>query len=148
MSETVLVPIDGSDPADAAVSFAFETFPDAHHVLFHVINPLETALDSSPEAVTEEFWSQRIAAAQTQSEAILGAAERRVRDADVSAEVGSKIGPPARAIVDAAEERDADQIVMGSHGRTGLSRIALGSVAETVLRRAPVPVTVVHGDEA
>jgi nucleotide-binding universal stress UspA family protein len=52
-------------------------------------------------------------------------------------------GPVAQAILDAAERYGADLIVMGTHGRTGLQRVLLGSVAEAVLRRAPVPVVVV-----
>ncbi len=52
-------------------------------------------------------------------------------------------GPVAQAIVDAAERFGADLIVMGTHGRSGLQRVFLGSVAEGVLRRSPVPVVVV-----
>ena len=52
-------------------------------------------------------------------------------------------GPVAQAVLDAAERYRADLIVMGTHGRTGLPRVLLGSVAETVLRRASVPVLVV-----
>lgn len=49
----------------------------------------------------------------------------------------------AESIVDAAERYGADLVVMGTHGRTGLQRVLLGSVAEAVLRRARVPVLVV-----
>jgi nucleotide-binding universal stress UspA family protein len=52
-------------------------------------------------------------------------------------------GPVAQAVLDAAERYGAGLIVMGTHGRTGLPRVLLGSVAETVLRRASVPVLVV-----
>lgn len=52
-------------------------------------------------------------------------------------------GSVAQAVVDAAERFGADLIVMGTHGRTGLQRVLLGSVAEGVLRRSPVPVVVV-----
>lgn len=51
-------------------------------------------------------------------------------------------GSPASQIVDFAEEENADFIVMGSHGRTGIARLLMGSVAEAVLRRAPCPVLV------
>jgi len=53
-------------------------------------------------------------------------------------------GRPATEIVECAAERDTDQIVMGSHGRDGAARLLLGSVSETVVRRSPVPVTVVR----
>jgi nucleotide-binding universal stress UspA family protein len=49
-------------------------------------------------------------------------------------------GDPATAVVRLAEEEDVDMIVMGTHGRTGLSRLLMGSVAEAVVRRATCPV--------
>jgi len=49
-------------------------------------------------------------------------------------------GDPATAVVHLAEEEGADMIVMGTHGRTGLSRLLMGSVAEAVVRRAKCPV--------
>lgn len=52
------------------------------------------------------------------------------------------IGDPADAVVDLAKEEKAELIVMGTHGRTGLSRLLMGSVAEAVVRRAPCPVFV------
>jgi len=53
------------------------------------------------------------------------------------------VGNPADAIVHAAEEENADLIVMGTHGRTGLTRLLMGSVAEAVVRRAKCPVLTV-----
>ena len=50
------------------------------------------------------------------------------------------LGPPADAIVELAEEEDVDFIVMGTHGRTGVTRLLMGSVAEAVVRRASCPV--------
>jgi len=58
------------------------------------------------------------------------------------------VGDPASSIVDEAEKEHADLIVMGTHGRTGLSRLLMGSVAEAVVRRAKCPVlTVKHPAE-
>jgi nucleotide-binding universal stress UspA family protein len=53
-------------------------------------------------------------------------------------------GPPAATILEFARKISADLIVIGSHGRKGLSRMMLGSVAESVMRDAPCPVLVVH----
>nr|WP_265338724.1 universal stress protein [Halalkalirubrum salinum] len=50
---------------------------------------------------------------------------------------------PARAMIEYADDHDTDQIVMGSHGRSGIDRTLLGSVAETVTRRAQIPVTII-----
>jgi nucleotide-binding universal stress UspA family protein len=52
-------------------------------------------------------------------------------------------GEPARTIVDLAREAGADLIVLGSHGRTGLDRLLMGSVAEHVVRKAGCPVLTV-----
>ena len=65
-------------------------------------------------------------------------------DHGVTLEGETVLGRPARAIIDYAEDNEVDQIVMGSHGRDGVSRILLGSVAETIVRRSPCPVTVVR----
>jgi nucleotide-binding universal stress UspA family protein len=54
-------------------------------------------------------------------------------------------GDPATVIVETAAETGADLIVLGTHGRTGLSRLVMGSVAEEVLRRAPCPVLTIRG---
>lgn len=63
------------------------------------------------------------------------------RDAEVTT-VG-RTGTVPDLIVEYADENDIDHIVIGSHGRTGAGRVLLGSVAETVVRRSPLPVTVV-----
>ncbi len=54
----------------------------------------------------------------------------------------SRQGDPANQIVQFAKEEDADLIVLGTHGRTGLKRLLMGSIAEAVIRRAPCPVLV------
>ena len=56
------------------------------------------------------------------------------------------MGDPATEIVRVAEEEQAELIVLGTHGRTGLSRILMGSVAEAVVRHAPCPVLIYRED--
>jgi nucleotide-binding universal stress UspA family protein len=66
-------------------------------------------------------------------------------DAKVPFEHKLLVGDPANAIVEAAEQERADLIVIGTHGRTGLTRLLMGSVAEAVVRKAKCPVlTVKH----
>ena len=61
----------------------------------------------------------------------------------------ARIGAVAPAILDYAVDRNVDLIVMGTHGRTGLSHMLLGSVAEHIIRTAPCPVLTAHaGREA
>jgi len=50
------------------------------------------------------------------------------------------VGAPSTEIAKFAEEHDIDMIVLGTHGRTGLTRVLMGSVAEAVVRKAPCPV--------
>ena len=57
----------------------------------------------------------------------------------------SQFGDPTTLVLQIAEELPADMIVLGSHGRHGVSRLVLGSVAETVMRKARCPVLVAKG---
>ncbi|HKA87015.1 MAG TPA: universal stress protein [Haliangiales bacterium] len=71
---------------------------------------------------------------------------QRPGEADIA--VAKGIGPAWRAIVDYAKAHDYDVIVMGTHGRTGLPRMLVGSVAENVTRHAPCPVMIVRRRES
>ncbi|PSQ58448.1 MAG: universal stress protein UspA [Halobacteriales archaeon SW_9_67_25] len=144
MVERVLVPVDGSEPSDHACEFVFEEFPDATMVLLHVINPAEagyTAQRALP-AASEEWYDRQ----QDRAEEHLDEIEARAIEHGVDTERVIETGKPARCIVSIAEDEgvNVDHVVMGSHGREGVSRVLLGSVAETIVRRSPVPVTVVR----
>ena len=129
----VLVPLDGSAAAEAALEKAFELFPDADVTVLHVTQVTSLPTDSG-ESVAE------IAAAETDE--LLETAERtaEARGREITTEAIE--GHAARTIIGYAETHDVDHIVMGSIGRSGLGRLLLGSVAETVVRRAPCPVTI------
>src|SRR5205807_1955958 len=71
----------------------------------------------------------------------LAGVHRRINGVELAAvDTSVWYGPPAEAIVEAARFRRADLIVMSSHGRSGVGRLVLGSVAETVLRASTVPI--------
>ena len=70
-------------------------------------------------------------------------AERARAEARCAGATEIVVGSPATAILAAIVDHDADYVVMGGHGRAGAARFFLGSVTESVVRRAPVPVTVV-----
>jgi len=143
MTKRVLVPIDRSEQAEAAAAFAVENFPDATLVLLHVINPAEAgySAQASVPSFSEEWYEEKRAEAGDR----FGELEALAREGGVeTVERVVEVGRPTKAIVEYADEHDIDQIVMGSHGRSGMSRILLGSVAEIVVRRATVPVTVVR----
>ncbi|SDK73325.1 universal stress protein [Natronorubrum texcoconense] len=136
----VLVPTDGSEPARAALEHAITTFPDANVTLLHVIDP---ALTMYRGEMSYDY--QRLIKLETErAETFLDAAREFADERDASVTTEILLGTPVRSIVEFATENDVDQIVLGSHGRSGVSRVLLGSVAERVVRRASVPVTVVR----
>jgi nucleotide-binding universal stress UspA family protein len=143
MTDRVLVPVDGSEQSDRACEFVFEEFSEATLVLLHVINPVEagySAQASIPPSASEEWYEQQKEQASEQFDEI----DARAAEYDIEVERAVEVGKTTRVIVDFAEQEDIDHVVIGSHGREGVSRILLGSVAETIVRRSPVPVTVVR----
>lgn len=142
---TVVVPTDFSDSGDAAIphAFRFAKEPGAHVVLVHVLdarptpNPLYAHYYPIP---TPEQTKQAEAAAR---EALSARVPEELRgSARVETVVGQ--GAPAAEILRIAAAQQASLIVIATHGRTGLKRLALGSVAERVIREAPCPVLVVR----
>ena len=134
----ILVPLDGSEQAWDAFEYAVDEFPTGTIVLLHVIDPVEAGYTASATVpgYTEQWYEQ----AKERAENLFEDARSRASDADIETEI--EVGRPSRIIVEFTDELDIDQIVMGSHGRSGVSRILLGSVAEAVVRRSPVPVTI------
>ncbi|WP_276257685.1 universal stress protein [Haloglomus litoreum] len=132
----VLVPIDDSDPAWTALELAVEAFPGTLLVV-HVVDPLRALATHGSRGL-----DGAMDAAQHDAERILAAATAHADSRGVATETEVAFGDPARTILEYAALDEVDHVVIGSHGRTGVGRILLGSVAETVLRRSPVPVTV------
>lgn len=139
MAARILVPVDHSTQAWAALEYAFETHPEASFVVLHVVQPLETVLEG------DVYGSERnIARAEEEAGDIMDEVEALAEVYEVPVETRIQHGRPAKRIVETADESDVDHIILGSHGRSGMTRILLGSVAEHVVRRAAVPVTVVR----
>ncbi len=136
----VLVPLDGSEQAERALSYAMRVFPGERLTLLTVIDPAMGF--SGPNAPgTAEVWYK---SAREQADELLAAARDAAEAEGMTVETAVETGRPARVIIEYAETHPVDHLVMGSHGREGVSRLLLGSVAETVVRRSPVPVTVVR----
>ncbi|WP_101294514.1 universal stress protein [Halegenticoccus soli] len=141
MIRRILIPVDGSPPSKRAVEFAVDEWPDAEFTLLHVINPVEAGY--SPSAGVPSGAEEWYEGARAESESILtGTASEFPPEATI--ETTSEVGRPSQTIVEVAEEEGFDLVVVGSHGRKGVSRILLGSVAESVVRNSTVPVTVVR----
>ncbi len=142
MTRRVLVALDDSEQAREALDYALAEFDDAEVVALTVINPLEAGF--STEAAIPGYSEEWYERAKADAEALFADARERGAEAGVSLQTHVEHGRPVQCIVDYAEEHDVDHVVVGSHGRSGVSRILLGSVAEGVVRQSPVPVTVVR----
>lgn len=136
----ILVPYDGSLPAQEAVEHAIEEYGDRPIVLLRVVELASGMTDAGWELIKEELKERRKEIAADVTDELEGLIDER----DVEFEIETVTGNPAREIVRYAEENDIEYIVIGSHGREGISRMLLGSVAEKVVRRSPVPVVVVR----
>lgn len=136
----ILVPYDGTELSRKALEHADERYEDEILALY-VLDFVDAGYEAPPEAALPGYWKEWYEEAESRAETLFEEARAAV-DAQVRTETA--LGRPAREIVQYAERDDVDAIVMGSHGRSGISRLLLGSVAETVLRRAPVPVTIVR----
>jgi nucleotide-binding universal stress UspA family protein len=138
MPRHVLIPFDGTPQAEAALTFAVEEWPDAAFTLLYAIDPVSNKLGwRAIHGGSETWYEQARESARAHFDEARAVAERAF-------DTRIEIGDPARVIVDAADEDPIDHVALGSHGRDGVSRILLGSVAESVVRRSPVPVTVVR----
>lgn len=137
---TILHPTDFSDQSACAFEFACSLARDrrARLIVLHVLSsPLATfggveALPPGPEELNSEPAKQQLETVQCP-------------DANVQLDRRLIVGEPAEAIVRVAADTCSDLIVMGTHGRGGLARLLMGSVAETVLRNATCPVLTVKG---
>jgi nucleotide-binding universal stress UspA family protein len=143
---TFLVPYDFSEHAEAALATALDLAGrlDAAVHLLHVIEPpvfTYPAFEAAPIAPPSMLDVR--AAAQKSLEDVASARGQRAR-LETHVVEGASI---AEMIGESADELGADLIVMGTHGRTGLAHVFLGSVAERTLRRAPCPVLTVRASE-
>ena len=143
MNERILVPLDDSEPARDALVEALEIFGSKEIVVLHVIELDELSPGVGGVAAEELEETRRQDARELFEEA-----QSVADDYGVTLEELTGKGEAAAAIVEAAETADIDHIVMGSHGRSGLSRVLVGSVAESVIRDAPVSVTISRSDAA
>ena len=144
--DTVVVPVDDSPLSDDALEYAIEHHPDSKLVVLHVIDIWQQSytVAERPGAAPGTYLKTLDEYAHDQAQAILDEADQVAQEHGVSVTTETETGQVPRTIVEYADEHDVDGIVIGSHGRTGATRILLGSVAEKVMRQAPCPVTVVR----
>ena len=146
MFRSLCVAVDLSEPSREALDQAADLARavGADLTVAHVVAPpppVATDLLVAPGGVAAEAAREEEAALE---------AWRAVAEARAGRPVRGRLltGDPARELVRLASEGGCDLVVMGTHGRTGLRRALLGSVAAAVVREAPCPVLVVHDGAA
>jgi nucleotide-binding universal stress UspA family protein len=139
---TILVPTDFSEPADVALDYAVALAIklDATVHLLNVVDLQGSQFADLGALLTPETIETIVSGNRT-------ALERRARARRETGRIGDvllRTGDPRDVIDEVARQSNADLIVMGTHGRRGVRRMMLGSVAETIVRTASCPVLTVH----
>jgi nucleotide-binding universal stress UspA family protein len=139
---TILVPLDGSALAEAALPKAVELAEvSGARILLLRAAQAQTLPGVDPTEAQVRVVSE--------AEAYLAEIQKRLApQGHVKVETAVWYGPAAHAIVEAARVRKADEIVMTTHGRSGLGRLLLGSVAESVLRGTTTPILLLRAEGA
>jgi nucleotide-binding universal stress UspA family protein len=145
MFTRILVPVDGSTCASSAVDAAIDLAKaqGARLTIINVVDPAKAALASmDPYGGTAVPWLEALT---EDGKALLSEASERARRAGVTLNATHLLnGNAVEQIAATAVAEGCDLIVIGSHGRDGLSRMILGSVAEGVMRETRVPTLIVH----
>jgi nucleotide-binding universal stress UspA family protein len=165
----VLVPLDGSALSRQIVGHVQRLFhpADCELIILRVTEPPEGLIANPPRPVSmawrtplhESLHDAKLSRHPTYAsqvwENVRAMAEsellpdiRALKEAGYAVSVLIQSGDPARTIADVAERQAVDVVAMATHGRTGLSRLVLGSVAEAVLRELTVPLILVHPFQA
>ncbi|WP_049898730.1 universal stress protein [Halococcus agarilyticus] len=139
MAKHLLVPFDGSDQARDALAYALREYPDATITALHVVNPAEWGYGSTEGGLGKRWYEE----AREEGEAVCAEATELADARGRTVTTAIEDGVPGETIAAYVEGHDVDHVVIGSHGRSGPKRLLLGSVAETVARGVPVPVTII-----
>jgi nucleotide-binding universal stress UspA family protein len=139
----ILVPTDFSELATCALDYAVAL---AHKLeaTIHLLNAMSLQFAEYPIAVTTDMIDGIMQSSQKELEKLIAARAGQASFGPPILDVGD-----ARIVIEqAAIKLGADLIVMGTHGRQGLKRVLLGSVAESLVRTAPCPVLLVRANNA
>jgi len=146
MFRKILIPIDGSRTAARGLDVAIRLAKGqkAALVILHVVDNsvLTYGTEIAPVAIDEIIESLRKSGEKILARAVAKARARGLKLRSVLVE--GFLGPVADVIVAQARKQRADLIVLGTHGRRGVTRLVMGSDAEGVVRRSPVPVLLVR----
>ena len=139
MIDRVLVAMDGSEMGERTLQYALEAHPNAAVTVVHVVGePSSMWGKAAGLALSEDIESE----VDDLAEAVFETAHRIADEHGAEITTEAEIGHPVRAILDRADAHDV--VAIGAHAGTLAERLFVGNVAEKIVRRSPVPVTVVR----
>lgn len=138
MVSHVLVPMDDSETAEEALTFALDAFPTAEVTVLHVAGSPTSYMGGAMSLAISDDIDDAVA---ERAEPVLSRAREIATAANAEIRTEIALGMPAQTIIDHAE--NTDLVVIGKHNSGLASRLLLGNVAKTVTQKSPVPVTVV-----
>ena len=149
--KTLIVPTDFSANSKKALIYAVRLAQrnNSSLILFHVFEPPELfrQLPQDYSYESHEEMRKQCDTAMRRSAETLGMLSEAVKGSNIQIETSQRLGTPYEEIVKFAKEKEADLIVIATHGYTGLKHFLLGSTAERVVRLASCPVLVVRQEE-
>jgi nucleotide-binding universal stress UspA family protein len=147
MFKHILLPTDGSSLSEAAMRQGIQLAKaiGARVTGLHVILPFHVfAIQTEMVEDTREQYERE---SKARAEQFLGAIRKAAQEAGVKCDTFSASSPhPYEMIIEAAEKKGCDLVVMASHGRSGIERLVLGSVTQSVLTHSKIPVLVLRGE--
>lgn len=142
MLSKILVPMDDSAHAEHALRYAIENHPDAEVTVLHVVGVPSMMMGDAVGLVMEDDFED---AAATRAQPVFDRADAIAEEMDRDIETVIGFGHPAKNIIERAT--DYETVILGSHGADrsrATRRFLVGNIAETVVKRSPVPVTIVR----
>lgn len=146
MFEQILIPTDGSAPSEQAarkgVELAAEHGATVHAM--HAVEPVPLGVFTSGPEPSSAGHSEVIEKQKAEGQEAIDAVVEICEEHGVDVVEALEYGKPIDEIIDYVESEGIDAIVMGTHGRSGAERLMIGSVAEKVVRKSPVPVLTIR----
>lgn len=149
MAEKILVPLDGSKVGEAALPYVEELVvkmkpgTKVEVTLIQVLSSLSHYIVAGEASARVPYTEPEIEQMKMQAEVYLKKAGESLRKAGATTKVRVAVGQPVDEIIKAADEINVNMIAMSSHGRSGLTRWAFGSVTDRVLKSGHSPVLVI-----
>jgi nucleotide-binding universal stress UspA family protein/predicted transcriptional regulator len=152
MSRVLVVPLDGSERAEAALPWAVRLAQsqELSIALVRATPPsylVAPAMDGSMPYLAPETYEELRLAQLDAAATYLAEAHSRVAAEGITVETISREGDPANMILDVADELGAIAVVLATHGRGGVERFVLGSVAERIVAQATIPILLIRAPE-